>query len=105
MLEYIHPSQQSFIEGRHIGNNIIVAQEIAHLFSLYFWDGLDSMLIIDLAKVFVRIEWHFIASALALKGLHAHFIILVHACISWPAFAVIINGKSFAHFKSTRGIR
>jgi hypothetical protein len=32
--DYIHPSQQAFIEGRRISNNIIVAQEIAHSFSL-----------------------------------------------------------------------
>jgi hypothetical protein len=32
--DYIHPSQQAFIEGRRINNNIIVAQEIAHSFSL-----------------------------------------------------------------------
>lgn len=31
--DYIHPSQQAFIEGRRISNNIIVAQEIAHSFS------------------------------------------------------------------------
>lgn len=103
--DYIHPSQQAFIEGRRISNNIIVAQEIAHSFSLASRDSLDFMLKIDLAKAFDRIEWHFIASALARKGLHDHFINLVHACISSPTFSVIINGQSFARFKSGRGIR
>jgi hypothetical protein len=32
--DYIHPSQQAFIQGKRISNNIIVAQEIAHSFSL-----------------------------------------------------------------------
>jgi mannosylglycoprotein endo-beta-mannosidase len=63
------------------------------------------MLKIDLAKAFDRLEWHFITSALARKGLHEHFINLVHACISSPTFSVIINGQSFAKFSSTRGIR
>ena len=103
--DYIHPSQQAFIEGRRISNNIIVAQEIAHSFYLNSWDGSDFMLKIDLAKAFDRIEWHFIVNALKRKGLHGHFINLIHACISSPTFSVIINGQSFAHFKSSRGIR
>ena len=103
--DYIHPSQQAFIQGRRICNNIIVAQEISHSFSLSTWNSFDFMLKIDLAKAFDRIEWHFIVSALARKGLHDHFIKLVHACIFSPNFSIIINGQSFAMFKSSRGMR
>jgi hypothetical protein len=105
LVDYIHPSQQAFIEGRHISNNIIVAQEIAHSFSLSSHGSHDFMIKIDLAKAFDRLEWHFVGSALARRGLHAHFINLIHACISSPTFSVIINGQSFARFKSSRGIR
>jgi hypothetical protein len=93
--DYIHPSQQAFIKGRCISNNIIVAQEIAHSFTLTSWKSLDFMVKIDLAKAFDRVEWHFIVAALARKGLHGHFINLVHTCISSPTFSVIINGQSF----------
>ena len=104
--DYVHPSQQAFIEGRRISNNIIVAQEITHSFSLSSWDSQDFMIKIDLAKAFDRLEWHFIASALQRKELHSHhFINLIHACISTQNFYVIINGQSFVHFKSSRGIR
>lgn len=58
--DYIHPSQQAFIEGRRISNNIIVAQEIAHSFSLSSWDSQDFMIKINLAKAFDRLEWHFV---------------------------------------------
>lgn len=103
--DYIHPLQQASIKGRSIGNNIIIAQEIAHSFSLSSWKSLDFILKIDLAKAFDRIEWHFIVSALTRKGLHDHFIKLVFACISLPIFSVIINDQSFAKFRSSRGIR
>ena len=63
------------------------------------------MLKIDLAKAFDTIEWNFIVAALNRKGLHAHFINLIHACISTPTFSVIINGQPFAKFKGDRGIR
>jgi hypothetical protein len=32
--DYVHPSQQAFIKGRRISNNIIIAQEITHSFAL-----------------------------------------------------------------------
>uniref|UniRef100_A0A453LNF1 Reverse transcriptase domain-containing protein n=1 Tax=Aegilops tauschii subsp. strangulata TaxID=200361 RepID=A0A453LNF1_AEGTS len=63
------------------------------------------MLKIDLAKAFDRLEWSFIVSALARKGLHDHFINLIHACISSPTFSVLINGQPSHKFKSSRGIR
>ena len=103
--DYIHPSQQAFIEGRRISNNIIIAQEITHSFALKSWKEKGFMLKIDLAKAFDRIEWNFIVAALTRKGLHPHFINLIHACISTPTFSVIINGQPFAKFKGDRGIR
>ena len=103
--DYIHPSQQAFIEGRRISNNIIIAQEITHSFALKSWKEKGFMLKIDLAKAIDRIEWNFIVAALIRKGLHPHFINLIHACISTPTFSVIINGQPFAKFKGDRGIR
>jgi hypothetical protein len=103
--DYIHPSQQAFIEGTRISDNIIVAQEITHSFQLANWKHKAFMLKIDLAKAFDRLEWSFIAAALARKGLHGHFIKLVHACVSSPRFSVIINGQAFESFISSRGIR
>lgn len=63
------------------------------------------MIKIDLAKAFDRLEWHFVVSALARKGLNGHFINLIHACISSPTFCVIINGQPTIRFNSARGIR
>jgi hypothetical protein len=103
--DYIHPSQQAFIQGRRISDNIIIAQEITHSFQLSSWKNQSFMLKIDLAKAFDRLEWNFILAALARKGLHGHFIKLVHSCISSPRFSVIINGQAHASFCSFRGIR
>jgi hypothetical protein len=103
--DYIHPSQQAFIEGRRIGNNIIIAQEVTHSFALKSWKNQAFMLKIDLAKAFDRLEWNFIVAALRRKGMHAHFINLVHSCVSSPTFSVIINGQPFAKFRGNRGIR
>lgn len=61
------------------------------------------MLKIDLAKAFDHIEWNFIVSVLARKGLHHHFINLIYACIFPPFFFVIVNGQDFQCFRSSRG--
>ena len=103
--DYIHPSQQAFIEGRRISNNIIIAQEITHSFAISSWEHESFMLKIDLAKAFDRLEWNFIVAALSRKELHSHFINLIHACICSPTFSFIINGQLFARFRSNRGIR
>ena len=104
LTDYIDPAQQAFIEGRRISDNIIIAQEISHSFALRSWNHLAFMLKIDLAKAFDRLEWSFIVSALARKGLHAHFINLIYECISSPTFSVVINGRPSHKFKSSRGI-
>jgi hypothetical protein len=103
--DYIHTSQQAFIEGRRISNNIIIAQEITHSFAISSWKSKAFMLKIDLAKAFDRLEWNFIIDALARIGLHGHFINLIHACVSSPTFSVVINGQPFAKFQGDRGIR
>ena len=105
LADYIHPSQHDFIEGRRISNNIIVAQEVAHSFSLKSFKEKSFMLTIVLAKAFDILEWYFIANDLARKGFNAHFINLIHACIAMSTFSVIINGQPFGKFKSSRGIR
>jgi hypothetical protein len=74
-------AQQAFIEGRRISNNVIVAQEITHSFSLSSWKHQAFMVKIDLAKAFDRIEWDFIFMALQKQGFSEHFINLVKACI------------------------
>ena len=103
--DYIHESQQTFIQGRKIANNILVDQEITHTFQLASWKHKAFMLKIDLVKAFDMIEWSFIRRALLRKGLHGHFVNLIYECISFATFLVNINGKPFGRFKGSRGIR
>ena len=93
------------IEGRRNSDNIIIAQEITHLFALRSWKHQAFMLRIDLAKALDSIEWNFSISTLARKGLHGHFINLIYACMSSHIFSIIINGQTFQRFKSSRGIK
>lgn len=102
---YIDHSQAAFIKNRHILSNIIITQEIVHSFRLKSWKQQAFLLKLDLAKAFDHLNWEFIASALHRLGLSTHFISLTHACISTPAFSILVNGEPSASFSSQRGIR
>jgi hypothetical protein len=69
-------TQQAFIEGRRISNNVIVTQEITHSFSLSSWTQKAFMINIDLVNAFGRLEWDFIVMALHKQGFSNHFISL-----------------------------
>lgn len=97
--------QQAFIVGRRITNNVIIAQEITHSFSLSSWKQQAFMLNIYLAKAFDRLQWNFLINALIKQGFTAHFINLIKACISNAKFSVFINGNLHDDFRATRGIR
>jgi hypothetical protein len=101
---YIDHSQVAFIENRHVSSNIVITQEIVHSFSLKSWKHRAFLIKLDLSKAFDRLEWNFIAEALALLGLQSNFIRFIRACISTPTFSVLVNGKPTTSFSPTRGI-
>ena len=63
------------------------------------------MLKVDLAKAFDRLEWSFISEALHRLGLNTNFINLIHACISTPTLAVLVNDEPSDYFNPQRGLR
>ncbi len=103
--DLISETQQAFIKGRRISNNLVIAQEIVHSFGLNSYKNNSFMLKLDLSKAFDRLEWCFIAEALQRKGFHGNFINLVLSCISTASFLVNINGQSYGCFSAQRGIR
>ncbi|KAL0295151.1 UNVERIFIED_CONTAM: hypothetical protein Sradi_6848800 [Sesamum radiatum] len=69
----ISPSQNAFVPGRSIGDNILLAQE---LFSGYNQKNLPPRcaLKVDLRKAYDTVEWDFLKAALTLFGFPERFI-------------------------------
>lgn len=101
----ISPFQGSFIPGRNIKHNIIIAKEMIHSMTKMKGNKKFMTIKIDLATVYDRLNWNFILSSLRAIGFSGDFIDLIMSCIISPTYKVLWNGAKSYSFKPTRGIR
>ncbi|KAK4384464.1 putative ribonuclease H protein [Sesamum angolense] len=82
----ISPSQNAFVPGRSIGDNILLAQE---MFTGYNRQGLPKRcaLKVDLRKAYDTVEWDFLIAALQLFGFPDIFIGWIEECVTTPMFS------------------
>ncbi|CAN1120865.1 Transposon TX1 uncharacterized 149 kDa protein [Linum perenne] len=100
-----HPSQTSFVPGRHITDNIIMVQEVVH--SLRTWRGKKRFMVIklDLAKAYDKIEWRFVRDTIEQAGFPPQLVRIIMECISSTSFQVLWNGTCSEGFIPRRGLR
>ncbi|KAL0283744.1 UNVERIFIED_CONTAM: hypothetical protein Sradi_7218900 [Sesamum radiatum] len=94
----ISPSQNAFVPGRSIGDNVLLAQE---LFSGYNQRNLPPRcaLKVDLRKAYDTVEWDFLKAALTLFGFPERFIQWIAECVTTPSYSVCINGAPHGFFR------
>ncbi|KAL0288050.1 UNVERIFIED_CONTAM: hypothetical protein Sradi_7109500 [Sesamum radiatum] len=94
----ISPSQNAFVPGRSIGDNVLLAQE---LFSGYNQRNLPPRcaLKVDLRKAYDTVEWDFLKAALTLFGFPERFIQWIAECVTTPSYSVCINGAPHGFFE------
>ncbi|BBH04509.1 transposable element gene [Prunus dulcis] len=105
MQKIVSPAQASFIPGRQIVDNIIVAQEVLHKFrnskgkkGFIAWK-------IDLSKAYDRINWDFIYDVLWEIGIRGKLLVLIMQCIKSVRYQAILNGELTGRFSPNAGIR
>ncbi|KAL0444871.1 UNVERIFIED_CONTAM: LINE-1 retrotransposable element O protein [Sesamum latifolium] len=100
----ISPSQNAFVPGRSIGDNILLAQE---LFNGYNQKHLPPRcaLKVDLRKAYDTVEWDFLRAVLILFGFPEQFILWIVECVTKPSFSVCLNGTPHGFFRGARGLR
>lgn len=105
MADIILPYQTSFVKGRNITDNIIIAQEV--IYSMRKKSGRIGWMAIkvDLEKAFDRLRWDFIEETLWDVGLPNVMVDLIIKCISTPSMQILWNGKPSSPFFPKRGIR
>ncbi|KAE8661412.1 hypothetical protein F3Y22_tig00113725pilonHSYRG00162 [Hibiscus syriacus] len=101
----ISNSQTSFIPGRMITDNIILAQEVVH--SMKKKKGMKGWIAIkiDLEKAYDRLDWNFIKNTMEKLGLPNRIMGAIMNCISSTTIQINWNGGLTEPFKPSRGIR
>lgn len=101
----ISPNQVSFVPGRHITDNILIAQELMHKFKLSKGKKGFMAWKIDLSKAYDRLNWNFIEHVLVELGLPLNLIKLIMSCVSTVKYQICINGELTESFQPKSGIR
>ncbi|KAL6272731.1 hypothetical protein ACE6H2_023423 [Prunus campanulata] len=105
MTKLVSPNQVSFVPGRQITDNIVIAQEVLHKFKMA--KGKKGFIAwkIDLSKAYDRLHWHFIQEVLWEVGIRGRILELLMQCISTVQYKAILNGELTAAFSPHCGLR
>ncbi|KAL0439857.1 UNVERIFIED_CONTAM: LINE-1 reverse transcriptase [Sesamum latifolium] len=97
-------SQNAFIPGRSIADNVMLAQE---LLAGYNQNKLPPRCTIkvDIQKAYDSVSWDFILESLRIFNFPTRFIGWIEQCITIASFSVSLNGSIHGFFQGARGIR
>ncbi|KAL0411361.1 UNVERIFIED_CONTAM: LINE-1 retrotransposable element O protein [Sesamum latifolium] len=100
----ISPTQNAFIPGRSISENILLAQE---LFAGYNQQRMPPRcaMKVDLRKAYHTVEWDFLLATLKLFGFLSLFITWVEECVTMRHFSLCLNEGIHGFFAWARGQR
>ena len=100
----IDESQSAFVPGRHIGDNILIAQDILRNYHRINTSPRCAIRV-DFCKAFDSVNWNFLFSTLQALKFPARFIGWIQQCVSTPKYSLNINGELTGYFGSSRGLR
>lgn len=102
--ELIEPNQCTFMKGRLLLENVLLATELVkdyHKQSIHP----RSVLKLDISNAFDSVNWSFITYTLRALGIPEMFVHWIHTCLSTATFSVSVNGELEGFFGSERGLR
>ncbi|KAL0287048.1 UNVERIFIED_CONTAM: putative ribonuclease H protein [Sesamum radiatum] len=102
--QLIDYSQNAFVPGRSISDNILLAQE---LLAGYNHAKLPPRCTIklDLKKAYDSVEWDFLSEVLKLFNFPPTFVGWIVQCVSTASFSISLNGSIYGFFPGARGLR
>ena len=101
----IGPHQTSFVLGRHITENIVIAQEVVHSMRKKTSSTGFMAIKADLEKAYDRLSWEFISDTLREARIPSDLIQVIMACITSIIMRVLWNGEATYEFSPSQRIR
>ncbi|XP_039071287.1 uncharacterized protein LOC120218420 [Hibiscus syriacus] len=102
--DIISLNQTSFVRGRTIIDNTLLAQELVKGYGRKIISP-RCALKVDLQKAFDCLHWDFISATLIAIGLPNIFINWIEACYKEARYSISLNGSLIGYFKGQRGVR
>lgn len=100
----VSKSQSTFIEGRSILDNVIVAHELVKGYSR---KGVSPRCIIkvDIRKAYDSVEWRFLKMILLEFGIPFRIVNLIMTCVTTVSYTLLINRGLTSRFQAKKGLR
>lgn len=85
-------NQTSFVKGRHITYNVVIAQKVVHSTRVRKREKGFMALKIDMEKAYEQLRWDFIKDLLEEARLPSTLVRLIMQCVSSPIMQVLWKG-------------
>ncbi|KAJ9695822.1 hypothetical protein PVL29_011012 [Vitis rotundifolia] len=101
--ETISGSQGAFVEGRHILDAVLIANEVVDEKRR---SGEERVVFkINFEKAYDHVDWGFLDHVLERKGFSPKWRSWIRGCFSSSNFAILVNGNAKGWVKASRGLR
>ncbi|WJZ91182.1 hypothetical protein VitviT2T_010279 [Vitis vinifera] len=101
--ETVSGSQGAFVEGRHILDAVLIANEVVDEKRRSGEEGVVFK--IDFEKAYDHVDWGFLNHVLERKGFSLKWRFWIRGCLSSSSFAILVNGNAKGWVKAFRGLR
>jgi len=103
LLSIINEAQSAFIEGRHLLQSVLIANEVIDKAKR----STKSCLIfkVDYEKAYDSVSWDFLLYMLKRLGFDSKWIRWMEGCLKSASISVLVNGSPTAEFIPQRGLR
>ncbi|WZZ75949.1 hypothetical protein YC2023_087319 [Brassica napus] len=102
----ISKTQSAFVEGRAIGDNVLITHETLHFLRTSEVKKRCAMAVkTDMSKAYDRIEWNFLKAVLVRMGFDNRWIAWVMGCVESVSYSFLVNGSPMGSVIPSRRIR